>query len=82
MRIAAKSMNQININKQNIVGIAKIEEDTHADVFNMEVDDNHNFAINGGLIVHNCMDDTRYFVKTKKVTRPKSNYKPLFNKRL
>ena len=26
-----------------------------------------------------AMDDTRYFVKTKKVTRPKSNYKPLFN---
>lgn len=26
-----------------------------------------------------AMDDTRYFVKTKKITRPKSNYKPLFN---
>ena len=34
------------------------------DVYNMEVDDNHNFAINGGLIVHNCVDSARYFVKT------------------
>lgn len=34
------------------------------DVYNMEVEDNHNFAVNGGLIVHNCMDDLRYFVYT------------------
>ena len=33
----------------------------------MEVKDNHNFAINGGLIVHNCMDAMRYFVRTKRV---------------
>lgn len=71
-------MNQINTNEQNTVGIAKIEEDTLADVFNMEVDDNHNFAVNGGLIVHNCMDETRYFVKTMKLTKPKSNYKSLY----
>ena len=41
----------------------------YADVYNMEVQDNHNFAINGGLIVHNCMDAMRYFVKTKRVIR-------------
>jgi hypothetical protein len=37
----------------------------------MEVDDNHNFAINGGLVVHNCMDDMRYFVKTARIAVPK-----------
>lgn len=26
----------------------------------MEVDKYHNFAVNGGLIVHNCMDCLRY----------------------
>lgn len=39
------------------------------DVYNMEVDDNHNFAVNGGLIVHNCMDATRYFVKSNHVIK-------------
>lgn len=30
------------------------------DVYNMEVENTHNFAINGGLIVHNC-DGLRYY---------------------
>lgn len=30
------------------------------DVYNMEVETHHNFAVNGGLIVHNCIDMTRY----------------------
>ena len=30
------------------------------DVFNMEVKNHHNFAVNGGFIVHNCIDATRY----------------------
>lgn len=34
------------------------------DVFNLEVDDTHAFAVNGGLIVHNCADDTRYICMT------------------
>ena len=33
-------------------------------VYNMEVDDYHNFSVNGGIIVHNCMDATRYFAYT------------------
>lgn len=40
-------------------------------MYNMEVDDNHNFAVENGLIVHNCMDATRYFVKTMKIAVPK-----------
>lgn len=30
----------------------------------MEVEHHHNFSVNGGLIVHNCMDAIRYFVNT------------------
>lgn len=55
----------------NSIGVAKIEIDGYEDVYNMEVEDNHNFAIEGGLIVHNCMDATRYFVRTKKLGRIK-----------
>lgn len=29
-------------------------------VYNMEVERYHNFAVNGGLIVHNCIDSARY----------------------
>lgn len=36
------------------------------DVYNMEVDKYHNFSINGGLIVHNCMDCLRYNVYSNK----------------
>ena len=53
--------------KISCVGIKAIKKIGTADVYNMEVKDNHNFAINGGLIVHNCMDAMRYFVKTKRI---------------
>ena len=33
----------------------------------MEVDGYHNFAVNGGLIVHNCIDAVRY--GTEKIWR-------------
>jgi hypothetical protein len=45
------------------------------DVYNMEVIGTHNFSVNGGLIVHNCMDDIRYFVNTilrKKIGKKES----------
>jgi PBSX family phage terminase large subunit len=53
------------------VGINSIRKMGRADVYNMEVEDNHNFAVEGGLIVHNCMDSMRYFVKTKHIAIPK-----------
>jgi hypothetical protein len=65
-------LSQTNIHKQNTVksiGVKAVEIEPCEDVYNMEVDDNHNFAINGGLIVHNCMDCTRYFVHTMKIVR-------------
>ena len=66
-------MLRTNTKKQNavhLVGVAKIEIEPNEDVYNMEVMGTHNFAVNGGVIVHNCMDDIRYFVNT--VLRHKS----------
>jgi hypothetical protein len=34
--------------------VKKIEYIGYENVYNMEVESHHNFAINGGLIVHNC----------------------------
>ncbi|MBQ2174027.1 MAG: hypothetical protein II453_02785, partial [Alphaproteobacteria bacterium] len=45
-------------------------------VYNLEVDDNHNFAVNGGLVVHNCMDSARYFVQTMNIVKKRENYTP------
>ena len=38
----------------------KITKIDNEDVYNMEVEKYHNFAVNDGLIVHNCMDCLRY----------------------
>lgn len=62
-------MKQINTKKQNTVKIVAIEECGEEAVYNMEVEDNHNFSINNGLIVHNCMDETRYFCKTMRLAQ-------------
>ena len=48
----------------NLVAVAKIEIDPNEDVYNMEVMGTHNFSVNGGVIVHNCMDEIRYFCNT------------------
>lgn len=55
--------------------------DGYEDVYNMEVEDNHNFAVNGGLIVHNCMDSMRYFVKTMHIAKPKITMPSVMPKR-
>lgn len=56
------------------VGVKSIELCGVEDVYNMEVADNHNYIINGGIIVHNCMDATRYFVNTMNLTKRKRQY--------
>lgn len=38
-----------------------------ADVFNMEVDDTHDFVIQGGVISHNCADEVRYFCMSRPI---------------
>lgn len=51
-------------------------------VYNMEVDEYHNFSVNGGIIVHNCADATRYFVKTMRLVQKnnKKQRKSIFDK--
>ena len=72
--IEAKHLTQsskiIDIDCSNLVSVDKVECEPNEDVYNMEVMGTHNFAVNGGVIVHNCMDDVRYFVNT--VLRHKS----------
>ena len=72
--IEAKHLTQsskiIDIDCSNLVSVDKMEREPNEDVYNMEVMGTHNFAVNGGVIVHNCMDDVRYFVNT--VLRHKS----------
>jgi len=46
------------------VGVASVKKIGRESVYNMEVDEHHNFSVNGGMIVHNCMDDTRYMCNT------------------
>lgn len=70
-------MLRTNTKKQNavhLVGISKIEIEPNEDVYNMEVIGTHNFSVNGGVIVHNCMDDIRYFVNTVLKNKQKKAY--------
>lgn len=32
--------------------------------YNMEVDGFHNFSVNDGIVVHNCVDALRYVIST------------------
>lgn len=55
---------KIDASITKLVEIESVEQDGIEDVYNMEVEDNHNFAVNGGYIVHNCMDAMRYMMYT------------------
>ena len=54
-----------------------------ADVYNMEVDETHDFVIQGGVVAHNCYDQIRYvcmenpIAPPKPVERPPKQYNPL-----
>lgn len=70
---AAESLEQINTAQKssvpktatiNFVGVKAIIPMGRQPVYNMEVDEYHNFSVNGGIVVHNCMDDIRYFSTT------------------
>lgn len=62
--------------KLSFHGIADIKPCGKQAVYNMEVDEYHNFAVNGGVIVHNCMDSTRYFIQTTGIYRDKGRTVP------
>ena len=46
-----------------------------ADVFNMEVEDTHDFVIQGGVISHNCADEVRYCCMSRPI-KPRAAIKP------
>jgi len=41
------------------------------DVYNLEVDSTHNFIVNNGIVVHNCMDALRYALEPLNKIRAK-----------
>ena len=55
-----------DVKSVRVKGIERLERQ---DVYNLSVDKDNSFAVNGGIIVHNC-DALRYFVKTK-INRPR-----------
>ena len=82
-----ESLKQINTKKQSVapnpvridftrgsLKFAKIKSIRYIgkqDVYNMEVRGHHNFSVNGGLIVHNSIDATRYALEDNMVHRKK-----------
>ena len=50
------------MSKQKNGKIAKIEKDGEEPVYCLDVFDTSNFSIEGGVIVSNCMDATRYAI--------------------
>lgn len=47
--------------------IKSIEYAGKADVYNMEVEDTHSFIIQGGVVSHNCADETRYMCMARPI---------------
>ena len=67
--IVEKNLDQANIAKGELaqehasirlIKVKSIKPIGRHDVYNMEVDKYHNFSVNGGIIVHNCIDSIRY----------------------
>lgn len=87
MRSAEKNSQQTNTEKQNTapslaltdpnrgspisVKIKSIKYIGKQDVYNMEVENHHNYSVDGGLIIHNCLDALRYSLE--KYIKPKNN---------
>ena len=47
--------------------VKSIKKFGKADVYNLEVDDTHDFVIQGGVISHNCADEVRYFCMSRPI---------------
>ena len=58
--------------------VARVEPIGRADVYNMEVEDTHDFVIQGGVVAHNCADEVRYACMSRPIApRKKVDHKPL-----
>lgn len=58
--------------------VARITPAGKADVFNMEVEDTHDFVIQGGVVAHNCADEVRYFCMARPIKPRRSAAKDTF----
>lgn len=45
---------------ERLVKVKSIKLLPREDVYNLEVEDTHNFAVGSGVIIHNCADKERY----------------------
>lgn len=50
-----------------VARIKSIKKAGRADVYNMEVEDTHDFVIQGGVIAHNCPDEVRYMCMSRPI---------------
>lgn len=53
-----------NQGSPHYVKIRSINSAGFEPVYNMEVQDHHNFSVEGGLVVHNCIDAVRYAMES------------------
>lgn len=47
--------------------VKSIKSAGYADVYNMEVEETHDFVIQGGVISHNCADEWRYMCMSRPI---------------
>lgn len=62
--------------KMKYIKIKSIKPIGKEDVYNMEVENHHNFSVNGGLIVHNCYDSFGYGLLAYHVQKSRALPKP------
>lgn len=74
---------QRGMRKAEEVGEVKIKSIRYAgkaDVYNMEVDDTHDFIVQGGVVSHNCADEVRYFCMSRPIApRVEVKKQPIFS---
>ena len=56
--------------------VKAIEYAGKADVYNMEVEDTHNFVVNSGTVVHNCYDEWRYVCMSRPIAPREHHSEP------
>ena len=60
--------------------IKSVERCGKADVFNLEVEDTHDFVIQGGAVAHNCADAARYMCMARPIKpRMKAERDPYYD---
>ena len=57
------------MNKAEFIPVKAVRLVGKEDVYNMEVEKHHNFAVSDGLIVHNCVDALRYCLEHESTAR-------------